>query len=69
MLSAEYVYNNSIQVLTEKTPFKLCYHFKSVICMWTKDESMKSKKALTVKEAVIKVNNSIDEAKNIWEQA
>ena len=30
---------------------------------------MKSEKALTVKEVIIKVNNDIDEAKNIWEWA
>ena len=69
LLSAKYVYNNSIQMWTEKTSFKLCYHFKSVIHMWTKDESMKSKKAPAVKEVIIKVNNDIDKAKNIWEWA
>ena len=37
--------------------------------MWIKDESMKSEEALTAKEAVIKVNNDVDKAKNIWEQA
>ena len=65
--STEYVYNNSIQASTEKTLFKLCYCFKSVICMWTEDESMKSEKAPAVKEVIIKVNNNVDEAKNIWE--
>ena len=52
---------------TEKTLFELYYCFKPVIHMWTKDKSIKSEKALTVKEVVIKVNNSIDEVKNIWE--
>ena len=54
-------------MLTEKTPFELCYHFKSAIHMWTEDKSMKSEKAPAAKEAVIEVNNDVDEAKNIWE--
>ena len=63
--STEYTYNNSIQASTEKTPFELCYCFKPVICMQIKGESMKSEEAPAAKEAVIKVNNNVNEAKNI----
>ena len=40
-----------------------------MIHMQTEDKSIKSEKALTVKEAVIKVNNDINKVKNIWEWA
>ena len=66
--SAEYAYNSSINSATEKTSFKIYYHFQPVICMWVKEEMMKSSKTPAAKEAVVETNDEVHERKDLWEK-
>ena len=68
ILSAEYVYNSSINSATEKTSFEICYHFQPVIHMWAEEEIMKSSETPAAKEAVVEINDEIHERKDLWEK-
>ena len=68
ILSAEYVYNSSINSATEKTSFKIYYHFQSAIHMWVKEETIKSSEISAAKEAVVETNDEVCEGKDLWEK-
>ena len=68
ILSAEYVYNSSINSATEKTSFKIYYHFQPVIHMWAEEEIIKFSEISAAKEAVVETNDKIYERKDLWEK-
>ena len=53
------MYNNSKQSSTDKTSFKLCLYFNSVIHMQFKDKIIKTNKVPSAKKIISNTNNKI----------